>query len=97
MCCDSFQCYGESLRDALLHFLEPGIYVVKKKLLSDKIETLVNPLKQSVRSMTSAVKSAPDSFINTLDGFTKLFYPKTAEPEQFAEAIKVGASIDVEV
>lgn len=71
--------------------------MVKKKLLSDKIETLVNPLKQSVRSMTSAVKSAPDSFINTLDGFTKLFYPKTAEPEQFAEAIKVGASIDVEV
>jgi hypothetical protein len=85
------------LRDALLHFLEPGIYVIKKKLLSDKIETLVNPFKQSVRSMTSAVKSAPDSFINTLDGFTKMFYPKASGPDLFAETIKVGASLDVEV
>jgi len=65
--------------------------------LSDKIETLVNPLKQSVKTVTSAVKSAPDTFINTLDGFTKMFYPKTSEPEQIVEAIKVGASIDIEV
>jgi sorting nexin-13 len=71
--------------------------MIKKKQLSDKIETLVNPLKLSVKTVTSAVKSAPDTFISTLDGFTKMFSLKASEPEQIVEAMKVGASIDIEV
>jgi len=71
--------------------------MIKKKQFSEKIEILVNPLKQSVKSVTHAVKSAPDTFISTLDGFTKMFYTKGPEPEQIAKAMKVGASLDVEV
>jgi sorting nexin-13 len=87
-------CFGESLQDCLLHFLEPGNYVVKKKHFTDKIDTLVNPLKQSVRSVTDAVKSVPDTFINTVDGFTKIFHTKASVSAGFIEANKVGASID---
>ncbi|CAG7829085.1 unnamed protein product [Allacma fusca] len=87
-------CFGESIQDTLLHFLEPGNYVIKKKQFSEKIDTIVNPLKQSVRSVTDVVKSVPDTFINTVDGFTKIFHSKTTVTAGFIEANKVGASID---
>jgi sorting nexin-13 len=74
--------------------LEPGSYVIKKKQFSEKIDTIVNPLKQSVRSVTDVVKSVPDTFINTVDGFTKIFHSKTPVTAGFIEANKVGASID---
>ncbi|CAL8110442.1 unnamed protein product [Orchesella dallaii] len=92
----SEQCFGESLQDALLHFFEPGNYQVKKKQLSEKLDNFVNPLKQSVKTVTHAVKSAPDSFINTFDGFTKIFSSKSPESDQFS-TLKVGSSIDTEV
>lgn len=80
----------------MLHFLEPGNYTVKKKHLSEKLDNFVNPFKQSVKTVTHAVKSAPDSFINTLDGFTKIFSSKSPESDQF-NTLKVGSSIDTEV
>ena len=54
----------------------------------------MNPLKQSVRSVTDVVKSVPDTFISTVDGFTKIFQSKAPVSAGFIEASKVGASID---
>ena len=54
----------------------------------------MNPLKQSVRSVTDVVRSVPDTFINTVDGFSRIFQSKGPVSAGFIEANKVGASID---
>jgi hypothetical protein len=56
----------------------------------------VNPLKQSVKNVTHAVKTMPDTLFNTVDGFTRIFHSKNAVTD-FTESMKVGASIDTEV
>ena len=56
----------------------------------------VNPLKQSVKSVTHAVKTMPDTLFNTVDSVTKIFNSKNAQVD-LTEAMKVGASLDAEV
>jgi len=85
------------LQDTLLHFLEPGPYVLKKKNLTEKIDIFVNPLKKSVKNVTYAVKNAPDTLMNTFDEVTKLFQMKSDDSGDLLSAIKVGASLDSEV
>ena len=65
-----------------------------------QIDTLVNPLKTSMKTVTQAVKTMPDNMLNTVDGMmdniSKLFGNQKKNSVLY-ESVKVGASIDTEV
>ncbi|KAJ8688132.1 hypothetical protein QAD02_023927 [Eretmocerus hayati] len=89
------------LQNLLLAFLEQGEYDkgVTGGQISKTIDTLVNPLKTSMKSVSQAVKTMPDNMMNTVDGVMdnigKLFSnPKKANA--FSDSVKVGASLDTE-
>lgn len=67
------------LFDVTLHFLEPMIYKSRSQF-AQKMDHVVNPLKESIRTVTHAVKLMPDNFVQTMDGMmdglTKLLYNK---------------------
>ncbi|XP_058808919.1 sorting nexin-13-like isoform X2 [Phymastichus coffea] len=88
------------LQNLLLLFLEQGDY--DKGVsggISRTIDTLVNPLKTSMKSVTQAVKTMPDNMLNTVDGvmdnISKLF-GNSKKNSVFYESVKVGASLDTE-
>lgn len=68
--------------------------------LSFQIDTLVNPLKSSVRTVGQAVRSMPDNLLSTvdgvMDGLSRVFQTKPT-PSKDEESMKVGASLDQEV
>lgn len=85
------------LEDLLAQFLAPGLWEKHKSELARKMETLVTPLRSSVRTVGTAVKHMPD----VAEGVGKLFNVKglTANLSQ-SEALdsgKVGAGLDPDV
>ncbi|KAK0176034.1 hypothetical protein PV328_000212 [Microctonus aethiopoides] len=89
------------LQNLLLAFLEQGDYDkgVTGGHISRTIDTLVNPLKTSMKSVTQAVKTMPDNMLSTvdgvMDGISKLF-GNSRKNSMLYESAKVGASIDTE-
>ncbi|XP_070564761.1 sorting nexin-13-like [Ptychodera flava] len=90
----------------LVHFLEPGVYNKGKGQFARKMDTLVNPLKNSVRNVAHTVKSVPGNIVDGMvqmsgelnkmsdrmtDSFTKMF--KGNQRDHFFETEKVSANI----
>ncbi|XP_034255128.1 sorting nexin-13 [Thrips palmi] len=86
----------------LLSFFEPGEYDkgVTGGQISRTFDTLVNPLKSSVRTVGQAVRSMPDNLLSTvdgvMDGLTKVFQTKPNVSKVDEDSMKVGASLDQE-
>ncbi|XP_064647759.1 sorting nexin-13-like isoform X2 [Lineus longissimus] len=57
------------LQDFLAQFLDPVAWEKGKSEFVRKMDTLVNPLKNSVRNVGNAVKAVPENFV---DGVTKV-------------------------
>ncbi|KOX75581.1 Sorting nexin-13 [Melipona quadrifasciata] len=89
------------LQNLLLSFLEQGDYDkgVTGGQISKTIDTLMNPLKTSMKTVTQAVKTMPDNMLNTvdevMDNISK-FFGNPKKPNAFYENTKVSASLDVE-
>lgn len=65
-----------------------------------QIDTLMNPLKTSMKSVTQAVKTMPDNMLSTVDGVMdnlSKFFGNPKKTSIFYENTKVGASLDTEV
>lgn len=65
-----------------------------------QLDTLVNPLKTSMKNMTQAVKTMPDNMLSTVDGVMdniSKFFGNPKKTSVFLESVKVGASLDTEV
>ncbi|XP_023314813.1 sorting nexin-13-like isoform X2 [Trichogramma pretiosum] len=89
------------LQNLLLAFLEQGDYDkgVPGGHLSRTIDTIVNPLKTSMKTITQTVKNVPDNMINTVDGVMdniSKFFGNPKKSSVFYESVKVGASLDAE-
>ncbi|XP_031846368.1 sorting nexin-13 [Nomia melanderi] len=89
------------LQNLLLNFLEQGDYDkgVTGGQISRTIDSLMNPLKTSMKSMTQAVKTMPDNMLNTVDGMMdniSKFFGNPKKPSGFYENTKVSASLDIE-
>ncbi|XP_011306364.1 sorting nexin-13 isoform X2 [Fopius arisanus] len=89
------------LQNLLLAFLEQGEYDkgVTGGHISRTIDTLVNPLKTSMKSVTQAVKTMPDNMLSTVDGVMdniSKFFGNPRKNSMFYESVKVGAGIDTE-
>ncbi|XP_011499645.1 PREDICTED: sorting nexin-13-like [Ceratosolen solmsi marchali] len=89
------------LQNLLLSFLEQGDYDkgVTGGHISRTIDTLVNPLKTSMKSVTQAVKTMPDNMLNTVDGVMdniSKFFGNHKKNSVLYESVKVGASLDTE-
>ncbi|RZF41068.1 hypothetical protein LSTR_LSTR002700 [Laodelphax striatellus] len=95
-----------SLRGMLLSFFEPGEYDkgVTGGQITKAFDTLLNPLRV-VSQGVKAVKTMPDNLLSTvdgmMDGISKVLQYSgvnrlSREDSSDCEAIKVGASIDVE-
>ncbi|XP_076166937.1 sorting nexin-13 [Ptiloglossa arizonensis] len=89
------------LQNLLLNFLEQGDYDkgVTGGQISRTIDSLMNPLKTSMKTMTQAVKTMPDNMLNTVDGVMdniSKFFGNPKKPSAFYENTKVGASLDIE-
>ncbi|CAK9818287.1 Sorting nexin-13 [Anthophora quadrimaculata] len=89
------------LQNLLLTFLEQGDYDkgVTGGQISRTIDTLMNPLKTSMKTVTQAVKTMPDNMLNTVDGVMdniSKFFGNPKKPNAFYENTKVGAGLDVE-
>ncbi|KOC61655.1 Sorting nexin-13 [Habropoda laboriosa] len=89
------------LQNLLLTFLEQGDYDkgVTGGQISKTIDTLMNPLKTSMKTVTQAVKTMPDNMLNTVDGVMdniSKFFGNPKKPNAFYENTKVGAGLDVE-
>ncbi|XP_076651787.1 sorting nexin-13 isoform X2 [Halictus rubicundus] len=64
-----------------------------------QIDSLMNPLKTSMKSVTQAVKTMPDNMLNTVDGVMdniSKFFGNPKKPSGFYESTKVGAGLDTE-
>ncbi|XP_020290233.1 sorting nexin-13-like isoform X2 [Pseudomyrmex gracilis] len=89
------------LQNLLLVFLEQGDYDkgVTGGQISRTIDTLMNPLKTSMKNVTQAVKTMPDNMLSTVDGvmdnLSKLF-SNSKKSSIFYENTKVGAGLDTE-
>ncbi|XP_029054590.1 sorting nexin-13-like isoform X1 [Osmia bicornis bicornis] len=89
------------LQNLLLSFLEQGDYDkgVTGGQISKTIDTLMHPLKTSMKTVTQAVKTMPDNMLNTVDGVMdniSKFFGNPKKPNAFYENTKVGAGLDVE-
>ncbi|XP_063987704.1 sorting nexin-13-like [Diachasmimorpha longicaudata] len=89
------------LQNMLLAFLEQGEYDkgVTGGQISRTIDTLVNPLKTSMKSVTQAVKTMPDNMLSTVDGVMdniSKFFGNSRKNSVLYESVKVGAGIDAE-
>ncbi|XP_031789640.1 sorting nexin-13 isoform X1 [Nasonia vitripennis] len=97
------------LQNLLLSFLEQGDYDkgvtgghISRTVscsINRKIDTLVNPLKTSMKTVTQAVKTMPDNMLNTVDGVMdniSKFFGNPKKNSVFYESVKVGASLDTE-
>lgn len=90
------------LQGMLLTFLEQGDYDkgVTGGHISRTFDTLVNPLKTSMKTVGQAVKTMPDNLMNTvdgvMDGISKVFQTRSIRPSGFYESMKVGASLHIE-
>ncbi|XP_053985689.1 sorting nexin-13-like isoform X1 [Hylaeus volcanicus] len=89
------------LQNLLLNFLEQGDYDkgVTGGHISRTIDSLMNPLKTSMKTVTQAVKTMPDNMLNTVDGVMdniSKFFGNPKKPNAFYENTKVGAGLDVE-
>ncbi|XP_014481549.1 PREDICTED: sorting nexin-13-like [Dinoponera quadriceps] len=89
------------LQNLLLAFLEQGDYDkgVTGGQISRTIDTLMNPLKTSMKSVTQAVKTMPDNMLSTVDGVMdnlSKFFGNPKKTSIFYENTKVGAGLDTE-
>lgn len=89
------------LQSLLLTFLEQGEYDkgVTGGHVARTLDTLVNPLKTSMKSMTQAVKTMPDNMLSTVDGVMdniSKFFGNPKKNSMYYESVKVGASLDTE-
>ncbi|XP_026279783.1 sorting nexin-13 [Frankliniella occidentalis] len=90
------------LLQLLVSFFEPAEYDKGETggQISRTFDTLVNPLKSSVRTVGQAVRSMPDNLLSTvdgvMDGLSKVFQTKPNPSKIDEESMKVGASIDQE-
>ncbi|XP_069691932.1 sorting nexin-13-like [Periplaneta americana] len=90
------------LQKMLLTFLEQGDYDkgVTGGHIARTLDTLVNPLKSSMRTVGQAVRTMPDNLLSTvdgvMDGISKVFQGKAIRPPGFYESTKVGASLHVD-
>ncbi|XP_043466111.1 sorting nexin-13-like [Leptopilina heterotoma] len=86
------------LQNLLLAFLEQGDYDkgVTGGHISRTIDTLVNPLKSSMKTVTQAVKTMPDNMISTVDGVMDKLFGSAKKNDIIYESVKVGASLDTE-
>ncbi|XP_046424100.1 sorting nexin-13-like isoform X2 [Neodiprion virginianus] len=89
------------LQSLLLTFLEQGDYDkgVTGGHVARTLDTLVNPLKTSMKNMTQAVKTMPDNMLSTVDGVMdniSKFFGNPKKNSMLYESVKVGASLDVE-
>ncbi|ESO99641.1 hypothetical protein LOTGIDRAFT_141791, partial [Lottia gigantea] len=57
------------VEELILQFLAPGLWEKHKSDIARKMDTFVNPLRSSVKTMSTAVKSVPDGIT---DGFGKM-------------------------
>ncbi|XP_077978569.1 sorting nexin-13-like [Glandiceps talaboti] len=104
--CNDVLSNNPGMLGVLVHFLEPGVYNKGKGQFARKMDTLVNPLKNSVRNVAHTVKSVPGNIVDGMslmsdgfnkmsdkmtDNFTKMF--KGSPREQFLETEKVSANI----
>lgn len=65
-----------------------------------QIDTLMNPLKTSMKSVTQVVKTMPDNMLSTVDGVMdnlSKFFGNPKKTSIFYENTKVGAGLDTEV
>ncbi|XP_033337344.1 sorting nexin-13 isoform X1 [Megalopta genalis] len=89
------------LQNLLLNFLEQGDYDkgVTGGQISRTIDSLMNPLKTSMKTVTQAVKTMPDNMLNTVDGVMdniSKFFGNPKKPSGFYESTKVGSVLDTE-
>ncbi|XP_012252806.2 sorting nexin-13-like isoform X1 [Athalia rosae] len=89
------------LQSLLLMFLEQGDYDkgVTGGHVARTLDTLVNPLKTSMKNMTQAVKTMPDNMLSTVDGVMdniSKFFGNPKKNNILYESAKVGASLDAE-
>nr|CAD7261410.1 unnamed protein product [Timema shepardi] len=90
------------LQAMVLTFLEQGDYDkgVTGGHISRTFDTLVNPLKSSMRTVGQAVRTMPDNLLSTvdgvMDGIAKVFQGRAVRPAGFYDSMKVGASLHVE-
>ncbi|KAG8194863.1 hypothetical protein JTE90_017295 [Oedothorax gibbosus] len=105
--CDYLQCLTSSenfqinvgLKTVLLQFLEPKGYEKGRKPLAKKVDSIVNPLCSSMKSVGHMVKAVPDSFIDGLkDGIGKVLGNRSTSPvnQPSPESCKVAAGLDIE-
>ncbi|KYN13761.1 Sorting nexin-13, partial [Trachymyrmex cornetzi] len=89
------------LQNLLLAFLEQGDYDkgVTGGQISRTIDSLMNPLKTSMKSVTQAVKTMPDNMLSTVDGVMdnlSKFFGNPKKTSIFYENTKVSAGLDTE-
>ncbi|KAL6259662.1 hypothetical protein P5V15_009578 [Pogonomyrmex californicus] len=89
------------LQNLLLAFLEQEDYDkgVTGGQISRTIDTLMNPLKTSMKSVTQAVKTMPDNMLSTVDGVMDNLSKIFGNPKKtsiFYENTKVSAGLDTE-
>ncbi|CAH1788286.1 unnamed protein product [Owenia fusiformis] len=99
------------LQELLYPFLQPGPWEKGKSEMARKMDTFVNPLKTSVKTVGNAVKSVPDNLVdgvakvsggikgipgNMVDGISKVFNIKNNIKAEMLDSGKVGAVLDVE-
>lgn len=70
----------ERLPNVLLSFLEPGEYD-KAMTLTSAFESVVSPIKSSMRSMSAAVRTVPDNLFSTMDGLSRSLQPGRKDTE----------------
>ncbi|GAB6032694.1 hypothetical protein CHUAL_011570 [Chamberlinius hualienensis] len=90
------------LKELVLHFLDPVPYSKGKGHFVRKVgRVVVNPIRDSVRSMGTMVKSMPDNVINTvdilMDGLSRALHGKTTGENHLGYlSLKMTAGIDME-
>ncbi|XP_064614649.1 sorting nexin-13-like [Liolophura sinensis] len=83
------------LFELMVLFLSPKIWEKHKTELARKMDTILNPLRSSVKHMGSAVKHMPDT---VADGVGSVFKMKNGSSQlgKIVERGKVGAALDTE-
>lgn len=89
------------LRDYVLKFLAPGMWEKHKSDLARKMDTVVNPLKTSVKTVGHAVKHFPDGLRSlSHEGISRLRGDSESSQDGTdprLKGTKVGAGLDLEI
>ncbi|KAL5007185.1 hypothetical protein ScPMuIL_015991 [Solemya velum] len=87
----------QGLKYLVMKFLAPGLWEKHKSDLARKMDTIVNPLKSSMRTVGNAVKHVPAGLRGSShDGLSKGLTDESDIDPQTMDSTKVGAGLDPE-